>query len=110
MTKRKVLLVGESWVTTATHIKGFDQFSTVTFHLGAEPLLAALKGTDFELRYMTAHEAQRDFPLAIEGLGALTRNGTISSDRLLTHFENATAAEVTRLMQQAADLMKSPRP
>ena len=30
----KVLLAGESWVTTATHIKGFDQFSTVTFHLG----------------------------------------------------------------------------
>lgn len=34
----KILLAGESWVTTATHIKGFDQFATVTFHLGAEPL------------------------------------------------------------------------
>jgi Putative glutamine amidotransferase len=37
----KVLLAGESWVTTATHIKGFDQFSTVTFHLGAEPQACA---------------------------------------------------------------------
>jgi len=35
-TRKKVLLAGESWVTTATHIKGFDQFDTVTFHLGAE--------------------------------------------------------------------------
>jgi uncharacterized membrane protein len=26
-----ILLAGESWVTTATHIKGFDQFPTVTF-------------------------------------------------------------------------------
>ena len=25
----KILLAGESWVTTATHIKGFDQFPTV---------------------------------------------------------------------------------
>ena len=41
----KILLAGESWVTTATHIKGFDQFPTVTFHLGAEPLVEALKGS-----------------------------------------------------------------
>lgn len=45
----KILLAGESWVSTATHIKGFDQFSTVTFHLGAEPLVEALK--DFGLRF-----------------------------------------------------------
>jgi uncharacterized membrane protein len=87
MTKRKVLLVGESWVTTATHIKGFDQFSTVNFHLGAEPLLAALKGTDFELRYMTAHEAQRDFPFAIEELGDYDAIilSDIGSNTLLLH-------------------------
>jgi len=57
-----VLLAGESWVTTGTHIKGFDQFSTVTFHLGAEPLVEALKGSPFALKYMPSHEAQRDFP------------------------------------------------
>ena len=33
-----VLLVGESWVSAATHYKGFDHFGSVTFHLGAEPL------------------------------------------------------------------------
>ena len=26
MSKKKILLAGESWVSTATHIKGFDQF------------------------------------------------------------------------------------
>ncbi len=45
----KVLLVGESWVSSATHYKGFDQFGSVTFHLGAEPLVAALQGDEFEI-------------------------------------------------------------
>ena len=53
----KVLLVGESWVTSATHYKGFDQFGSVTFHLGAEPLVSALKDSPFTLTYMPAHEA-----------------------------------------------------
>ena len=65
-----ILLAGESWVSTATHIKGFDQFSTVTYHLGAEPLVEALKGTAFDLTYMPAHEAQRDFPQTPEALAA----------------------------------------
>ena len=40
--RTRVLLAGKSWTSTATHIKGFDQFATVSFHLGAEPLVAAL--------------------------------------------------------------------
>lgn len=67
MTK-KVLLVGESWISSATHYKGFDQFGSVTFHLGAEPLVKALKGSEFELTYMTAHEAVDKFPYEMAGL------------------------------------------
>jgi uncharacterized membrane protein len=26
---------GESWISSATHYKGFDQFASATFHLGA---------------------------------------------------------------------------
>lgn len=66
----KVLLVGESWVSSATHYKGFDQFGSVTFHLGAEPLVAALKGSAFELTYMTAHDAVEAFPFEMAGLDA----------------------------------------
>ncbi len=69
MTK-KVLLVGESWVSSATHYKGFDQFGSVTFHLGAEPLVKALKGSEFELTYMPAHEAAEQFPFEMAGLDA----------------------------------------
>jgi uncharacterized membrane protein len=68
MPRKKILLAGESWVSTATHIKGFDQFSTVTFHLGAEPLVAALADSDIELRYMPGHDAQRDFPQTLEAI------------------------------------------
>ncbi len=66
----RVLLVGESWVSSATHYKGFDQFGSVTFHLGAEPLVEALKGSDFELTYMPAHEAVEKFPFDMDGLDA----------------------------------------
>lgn len=45
---KRVLLLGESWVSSATHYKGFDQFGSVTFHLGAEPLVKALENTEFE--------------------------------------------------------------
>lgn len=68
MARAKVLLAGETWVTPATHIKGFDQFSTVTFHRGAEAFVAALADSPFELTYMPAHEAQSHFPSTLEGL------------------------------------------
>ncbi len=68
MSRTEVLLVGESWVSAATHYKGFDQFSSVTFHKGAEPLVDALRDSAFNLTYMTAHEAAESFPFTIEAL------------------------------------------
>ncbi len=63
MSRKKVLLVGESWVSASTHFKGFDYFNSVTFHLGAEPLVKVLEDSPFELTYMTGHEApERNFP------------------------------------------------
>ncbi len=72
MAKTKVLLVGESWVSSATHYKGFDQFGSVTFHLGAQPLVAALKDSEFDLHYMPAHEAVEKLPFTMEGLSEYT--------------------------------------
>ena len=68
----QVLLAGESWVSAATHYKGFDQFGSVTFHLGAEPLVKALAGSPFELRYMPAHEAATRLPARARGPPAPT--------------------------------------
>lgn len=64
----RVLLVGESWTTSETHYKGFDQFGSVRFHTGATPLLEAMKDSDFQIDYMTAHDAAEGFPFAMDGL------------------------------------------
>ena len=66
----RVLLVGESWVSSATHYKGFDQFGSVTFHTGAEPFVRALDGSGFEITWMKAHEAVEAFPFEAAGLDA----------------------------------------
>ncbi|WP_275785834.1 glutamine amidotransferase [Pararhizobium gei] len=68
MSKYKVLLAGESWVSTATHIKGFDQFATATYHTGADELLAALKYGPLDVRFMPSHEAQAQFPQSLEAM------------------------------------------
>ncbi len=75
---KKILLAGESWVSTATHIKGFDQFPTVTYHTGADTLLSALRQSAFDVRFMPAHEAQREFPQTMEALSAY--DGVVLSD------------------------------
>lgn len=87
MSQTKVLLAGESWASAATHYKGFDQFSSVTFHLGAEPLVTALADSPFALRYMPAHEAATAFPSTLEGLreyGAVILSD-IGANTLLLH-------------------------
>lgn len=62
MSQKQILLVGETWVTSATHFKGFDQFGSVTFHSGAKAAIAALAGTEFALTHMPAHAAVEEFP------------------------------------------------
>lgn len=65
---KKVLLVGESWVSSATHYKGFDQFGSVTFHTGNRRFMEGLKGSAYDVTHMPAHEAASAFPTTIEGL------------------------------------------
>jgi uncharacterized membrane protein len=87
MTKKKILLAGESWVSTATHIKGFDQFPTVTYHTGADELLKALAGGPYDITFMPAHEAQRNFPQTMEALTAYDAVilSDLGSNTLLLH-------------------------
>jgi uncharacterized membrane protein len=68
MPKKKVMLVGESWVSSAVHLKGFDQFSSVTFHRGADPLLSALRESQYEVTYLLSHQAAEELPATIEEL------------------------------------------
>lgn len=66
--KKNVLLIGESWVSSSTHYKGFDQFGSVTFHTGAEPLVKSLVDSPFKLTWMKSHEAVSDLPFYSEEL------------------------------------------
>ncbi|NTI76593.1 glutamine amidotransferase [Rhizobium rhizogenes] len=68
MSKYKVLMAGESWVSTATHVKGFDQFATATYHTGADELLTALSGGPLDIQFMPSHEAQIYFPQTLEAM------------------------------------------
>ncbi len=64
----RVLLVGETWVTSETHYKGFDYFGSVTLASGAGPLLSAMAGHDVEIAHLSAHDAPERFPLEASGL------------------------------------------
>ena len=65
---KKILLVGESWISNATHFKGWDQFSSTTFHLGAEELISLIDSLKYKIEYLTSHDAAKDFPSEIEDL------------------------------------------
>jgi len=66
--QKNVLLVGESWTSTSTHVKGFDQFATATWHSGAVDFMAALQDSDYAITHMPAHAAATDFPLTLEAM------------------------------------------
>ena len=70
MPHRKILLAGESWTSTATHIKGWDQFASVTHHRGADPFIARLAGGGLDFTYMPCHEAAERFPSSAAELDA----------------------------------------
>jgi uncharacterized membrane protein len=67
---KKILLAGESWTSTATHIKGWDQFPSVTHHRGADAFIERLAGDAFAFDYMLCHEAAERFPASADALGA----------------------------------------
>ncbi len=85
--KNRVLLAGESWVTSATHYKGFDQFHSATYHLGADYLVDALKDSPYALTYMPSHLAARDFPQTLQALSEydVVILSDIGSNTLLLH-------------------------
>lgn len=65
-----VLLVGESWVSEATHYKGFDSFTSVTFHTGGDWFIDALMDSGIRVTQMMAHDVPASFPFDAEALDA----------------------------------------
>ncbi len=66
----RVLLAGESWISTATHVKGFDEFTSTTFHTGADAFMAAAESQGVHVEQMYAHDVPQQFPRTVQALSA----------------------------------------
>lgn len=64
----QVLLVGESWVASGSHIKGRDVFDQPRYEEGGVELIEALHAAGIDVARVPAHLASRDFPTSVEGL------------------------------------------
>jgi uncharacterized membrane protein len=64
----KVLLVGESWVSSSTHLKGFDFFVSTHYATGGDFLIGALSSGGIQVVHQPSHEAARAFPLELDKL------------------------------------------
>jgi uncharacterized membrane protein len=68
MKEIRVLLAGESWVSTSVHHKGFDHFSSTTYDTGLFYLKKALDVPDIRFTHMPSHVAAEEFPYTLEDL------------------------------------------
>jgi uncharacterized membrane protein len=64
----RVLLAGESWISQATHYKGFDSFTSVTFHTGADEFIAAAASEGVDVEQVYAHDVPQKFPRTVAEL------------------------------------------
>src|SRR5262245_2481020 len=64
----KVLLVGESWVSTSTHLKGFDFFSSTYYATWSDFRISALSSSGIDVVHQPSHEAAKSFPLDLNRL------------------------------------------
>ncbi len=84
--KISVLLVGESWISLGTHVKGFNNFPTAYYEEGLAPLAKALDGFA-RLTHMPSHLAALNFPTELEDLRQyrVILFSDVGSDTLLLH-------------------------
>jgi uncharacterized membrane protein len=66
----QVLIVGESWTSQATHIKGFDHFSSSSYHEGVGPLRDVLTAAGAGVTHIPAHAVASELPDTLDGLRA----------------------------------------
>ena len=58
----RVLFIGETWVKTITHIKGWDSFVTNHYEDSSHFLRRAVESGGFSVDHIPAHEIARSFP------------------------------------------------
>lgn len=66
----RILLAGESWVTTSQHVKGWDYFTNSGYEVGTEFLEPELNVDGFDYKHLPGHLCGSDFPLTMDELNA----------------------------------------
>jgi uncharacterized membrane protein len=89
MSAIRVLLAGESWVSSSTHHKGWDFFSSTVYETGVAYLKEALSSAGMVFSHMPSHEAAERFPLSLQELKAWDAVilSDIGANTLLLHPE-----------------------
>lgn len=64
----RVLIAGESWMTTTTHTKGVDDFTISSYVEGVRQLRDALESRGHEVEHLPAHLVPTTFPGNAEAL------------------------------------------
>ena len=87
MSGERILIVGESWVSSSTHVKGWDFFSSSVYEEGHEHLSTALTSAGYSVEHMPAHIASARFPSTMEELSAydVVIISDIGANTLLLH-------------------------
>lgn len=94
----RILIAGESWMTTSTHVKGVDAFSVHSYVEGVGPLRDALTARGHEVVHLPAHLVPTDFPGDADALGrydlvVLSDIGANSIQLAPQVFERATPGQ-----------------
>lgn len=87
MTRKHVLLAGETWLTFGIHQKGFSAYTTGSFDDGSREFRAALQERGWTVEHVQNHEATEEFPSSREGLldYDVVILSDIGADTLLLH-------------------------
>jgi uncharacterized membrane protein len=93
----RVLLAGESWVSSTSHFKGFDYMITTNYETGLAYLRKALATTSIALTHIPNHLADREFPNSLEALSAydVVILSDIGANTLLLHPDTWLHSKVT---------------
>ena len=98
MANIRILLAGESWVSSSTHYKGWDFFSSTVYETGIEYLEKALsEEAGFDLVHMPSHSAAEEFPTEYAGLDEydVVILSDIGANTLLLHPRTWAQGETT---------------
>jgi uncharacterized membrane protein len=92
----KVLLAGESYVTTENHTKGFDFATLGRYEPVGEPFVKTLQSLGMEVTHLPNHIAQLSFPDTAEELASfdVVILSDIGSNTLLLHPDMMFKCEI----------------